>query len=828
MAGANRFMNPQKAEHRQTYVSQFVPYPFQIMQRKAENEQRKFDSVKDNWKIMNEAMGERLLKPDMPMEDVAVQNLRGRIDDALEQYQGDWRQLESVVRNVGNEYKRYMTTQEGAIGRMSKKAFDEGAERVNKSEMPSQEKELFNRASLDRYAGLGGAKGGNVLEHFEPYNVKDWQNKALKHVSALNAMQQSKATAGFDESGRLIIDGYDDLKSVDASRIKNAVRTAVSGDQDFNDMVNKKYKIGKMYGMIDPEMNRAEYKEALFNDMLGDFSEHEYTQHTQRRGIKESSFGRGMTKDIIGRGGIISNNSRHYYRKDDFKDVLNKDNDELLESFIATNDAKMAPFDKAMETMFFQENAGLTKNDFDNALNGIAKENGLDLNIMSDKRKFMQKVADGNIDLSKTKAGGVIATETNIPKLQQQAKTILKDMRNDSRILDGVAEELSTQGIISKDDYNKYNDFIENSLEDRRSLLNDIKSKSLPEQARRKAEADLDILDRAIWHIEDLMYGTKTERDKLINKNYLENAGYSFLANISEALDSDNGRNMLRSRLQNASENYVNTQFLNIVPIQKGDGTVDRSKGMQLASRYDTAIKNNFSNLLNVPVSKQGNVTDVTLKGAVADKVENDISREINTDGTRNPDYGREFQDVYEERIKNLKNSQILFGDRFNPEDNSQMIKLGEYEIDLGSAPQQFDFPDLKYEIDPEFTALKRAKTDITKAIKSGRSNTEIEDGILIHIPQPDQADKIGKDYEQVFEDGTRYAVRISNSAYGIPSRSDYTMVPQENVIPFMKVLKNVQAKTEQTGTWYNPNTNKTLTREDLIKQLITRYTKNE
>ena len=44
----NRFETPLVAQHQQTYVSQFVPLPFEQMQRKAEEEQKKYDENKHN------------------------------------------------------------------------------------------------------------------------------------------------------------------------------------------------------------------------------------------------------------------------------------------------------------------------------------------------------------------------------------------------------------------------------------------------------------------------------------------------------------------------------------------------------------------------------------------------------------------------------------------------------------------------------------------------------------------------------------------------------------------------------------------------------------
>ena len=57
MAGANRFMEPAKAQYMQTYVSQYVPKPFELMQRAADNAQAHYDAVSANMEQQRAFLG---------------------------------------------------------------------------------------------------------------------------------------------------------------------------------------------------------------------------------------------------------------------------------------------------------------------------------------------------------------------------------------------------------------------------------------------------------------------------------------------------------------------------------------------------------------------------------------------------------------------------------------------------------------------------------------------------------------------------------------------------------------------------------------------------
>ena len=59
--GANRFMKPVKADYFQTYVNQYVPQPFELMQRAVDTKQKHYDAIAKNMEDMDAFLGKTFL-----------------------------------------------------------------------------------------------------------------------------------------------------------------------------------------------------------------------------------------------------------------------------------------------------------------------------------------------------------------------------------------------------------------------------------------------------------------------------------------------------------------------------------------------------------------------------------------------------------------------------------------------------------------------------------------------------------------------------------------------------------------------------------------------
>ena len=115
MAGVNRFMEPGKAQYMQTYVSQYVPKPFELMQRAADNAQAHYDAVEKNIEDMNSAISKFRTHSGEDTQDLeALQKVyQDKLDDILQG--GDLRFAEQQVRQLGQHLGENYRS--GALGK---------------------------------------------------------------------------------------------------------------------------------------------------------------------------------------------------------------------------------------------------------------------------------------------------------------------------------------------------------------------------------------------------------------------------------------------------------------------------------------------------------------------------------------------------------------------------------------------------------------------------------------------------------------------------------------------------------------------------------------
>jgi hypothetical protein len=98
---ANRFEKPLKGEYMQTYVSQYVPMPLDIMQKAADNAQQHYDQVAKNIEAQQaflQKLKSHTGKPTEEMEGI-LNNYQMQLDDMMNS--GDLRLAEGKVRKLG-------------------------------------------------------------------------------------------------------------------------------------------------------------------------------------------------------------------------------------------------------------------------------------------------------------------------------------------------------------------------------------------------------------------------------------------------------------------------------------------------------------------------------------------------------------------------------------------------------------------------------------------------------------------------------------------------------------------------------------------------------
>ena len=132
MGSVNRFMKPMKANQTQTYVSQYVPQPFELMQRAVDKEQAEFDAIEKNYEQQQAAIIN--LSSHTGVDSEAMGRLQKRYQDELETAMDsrDLGQAESSVRGIskrmGVDYKT------GQLGKLISSGLKEQAYTKGKEE----------------------------------------------------------------------------------------------------------------------------------------------------------------------------------------------------------------------------------------------------------------------------------------------------------------------------------------------------------------------------------------------------------------------------------------------------------------------------------------------------------------------------------------------------------------------------------------------------------------------------------------------------------------------------------------------------------------------
>lgn len=99
----NRFMKPQEPDYFQTYVSQYVPQPFELMQRAADNAQKHYDAVAKN--VENQQAFLAKLRTHSGADTQALQQYTALYENEFNDIMssGDLRQQEDRVRQLARQ-----------------------------------------------------------------------------------------------------------------------------------------------------------------------------------------------------------------------------------------------------------------------------------------------------------------------------------------------------------------------------------------------------------------------------------------------------------------------------------------------------------------------------------------------------------------------------------------------------------------------------------------------------------------------------------------------------------------------------------------------------
>lgn len=275
----NRFMNPIKENYKETFVDQYVPMPFEMMQKQLENKQKKHDVAQTNWDVMQNKMGEQLMDVDNKVMSDKVNSIRENVTNALDEAGGDFGAVSRTISNTGADYNQFITTGAGGEGKRQLAKYNSEVAKINAvSGMSGEDKTNSINGLKARYDREGGVMGGATIENAMTYDTTGM----LKELNTI-----IKDTIGDGTStpkAEVSTDGYirtstNDQKELTPERVETMM-SLMKGKPEFQSYVAVKWQNAQELGQI-PEgiETKEEYEELLFGEMFGGFDAKAYVQN---------------------------------------------------------------------------------------------------------------------------------------------------------------------------------------------------------------------------------------------------------------------------------------------------------------------------------------------------------------------------------------------------------------------------------------------------------------------------------------------------------------------------------------------------------------------
>lgn len=748
--GVNRFMSPVQTQYFQTYVNQFVPLPFELMQRRAEQEQQKFDTVKQQAGKLKAQINEDFLRVDQdPLLSGKQNEVYNAVNQGVQGYGGDYRQLDSLVANLGADYSKWISSGQGALAKGNKLTHDKNMKEIDDSKMAGYDKDIYKRYAKDRYDETGGAINNTQYQAVAPHTFVDAEERALKAVNALIADQGSSAFANYNDDGTLVINGHDDLKSLSKDRISKALIANIYNDQDFEGYTKQKYQIASYYankaGKEVPSYK--DFKNEEFKKRFGAYADaYAYEQLEKRRGANETYAAQAGAKREEEFGGpAFSISSRRAFGEDlDANDLSEGDGTEVLEKldkqYTNTTDNY---FKNIVKSDYVAQIPG-GKPAYDKWLSKTAATYGVNPSDATGMRRVVQAIASGDVDMNALYGGNKVLAN----RAREEANKVNMNLRNKDQMKLSALEDMVNKGRISQEDWSKINkEFY---------ALNDAEEALLAKRKAAMTTAEKGSIDQQLNEIARVRNGQAAfstgVAKRIQNTTGIQVGDYK--TTLDKVMDQKDNEEVYGNLIREANT-YTKNARPNVVykaelPIST-NGKYDQAKSQQYAAKVSNDIKKQEQALLGSigrdPVSGK----EMTLGEIFQSK-----AKQAQDAGDE-----RSLTEIYTS-LKNdyFKNNNIMFGDTFHPKSGSALVRFGDIELDLHTGPGGVNI-DMS-SMPAETRKKMNINTELTEAALSPSRNTEIAPNVFIYTKKPKEGQEIDGNFETTLEDGTSYGVRIS------------------------------------------------------------------
>ena len=452
----NRFETPLVAQHQQTYVSQFVPLPFEQIQRKAEGEQKKYDENKAQWGKLAGTLGESLLTVDNPIMKDKVNSIYKNVDSQLETAGGDWRALTDTIQNAARDYKEFMTTGKGALGVLNKKAAEDYEKKTQDLKIGDYWAQLANLASHKKYEDNGALAKDQKwkgMSLWQPINYRDILIKDV--LPKLISDEKIIDGAGYDidEENGLVVVKNGKHEYVKSDRIKNAFTSELNARPEFNEMIENQYKILEELGYTG-KITLDVYKKNTIDQLITGSKNFAYDKTSQSISTHARPGEEERVKNVLENAGAnIEINTKARVTDKDLEKIQNiKQYKEQIDA-MAYN-----PFSD-MKAVFLKEGTknGKTEAQWNSALQALASKSGIPINkgTADNYFKLEQQIVNGYITKKDLIASGVAGNESEASRLMASLQANYLQRKNYDRAFLEVAEGMVRTGNITQAEYDK-------------------------------------------------------------------------------------------------------------------------------------------------------------------------------------------------------------------------------------------------------------------------------------------------------------------------------------------------------------------------------------
>ena len=334
------FHKPQKVQHQQSYVDQYVPMPFEIMQKAAQNRQDVADknelqaeasisSILDMQAIDHEALGGNQNQ----MKNERIQEYENKLENIVSSYNGDMSLASKDIRKLAREIHSDKTRGDLAHWQGNYDARQAEQERINKA---IERKDLIGEtgrqhmtSSMDGFQATGNYTGQDYTAHFDKNKLlQDWASK----VKESGGMTKEGLQYKIDPSGQFQIFEHGEWKGVGKDRAIDIATNALAGSQEYQ--AEKDY-LGRIGYIDDTEQASID----TFMDSVAHYFEDPSLQIKTFPGA--GSKNKRTNLDYINRTTVpIANPTKAQQLKDDYGSTIAGEVGGLFEVYTRRGDGK--------------------------------------------------------------------------------------------------------------------------------------------------------------------------------------------------------------------------------------------------------------------------------------------------------------------------------------------------------------------------------------------------------------------------------------------------------------------------------------------------------